>query len=348
MINRVFTDVPPSELQMMANAIALDNGTFTQETQDDGNLTLFATFPGDPPAPQASDPGARELPWMRIARGEIGVAEGSGDPRITQYFSTTTLGPQPSSVAWCSAFVNFCVKTSDNAGTNNALARSWLNWGENSTTLIPGCIVVLTRGSPGLGHVGFYVGDGGRDLIQLLGGNQHNSVNISSFSKAAVVGQRIMSSATRVAAPPVAPADPGGGFNLDGLPPQRRAMAQHILDAFAHAGFDKVHQAAALANAFAESGLDPRQRTTTAREDSVGLFQLNMKGGRGEGHTAEELMNPDANIAIVITAVKNISAFVTATSLRAAVDAFVRFFEIPADIPGESAKRLEFAQRLMV
>ena len=35
-----------TDLAMMANAIAVDNGTFTQQTQEDGNLTLFAEFPG--------------------------------------------------------------------------------------------------------------------------------------------------------------------------------------------------------------------------------------------------------------------------------------------------------------
>src|SRR5437868_6612273 len=46
MITRIFTDVPPDDLAMMANAIAVDNGTFTQQTQEDGNLTLFAEFRG--------------------------------------------------------------------------------------------------------------------------------------------------------------------------------------------------------------------------------------------------------------------------------------------------------------
>jgi len=70
---------------------------------------------------------------------------------------------------------------------------------------------------------------------------------------------------------------------------------------------------------------------TTAREDSVGLFQLNRIGGRGANHPAEELMDPDANLAIVIRDVKNIGEFVAAVSLKDAVDAFVRFFEAPAD-----------------
>ena len=124
MISRVFTDVPPGALPMMANTIADDNGTFTQEPQDDGNFTLYAEFPGDPPPDQPSAQGASAFPWMPIAEHEIGVEEGRSDPRIREYFASTSLGPQPSSVAWCSAFVNFCVKSGGLTGTNSALARS--------------------------------------------------------------------------------------------------------------------------------------------------------------------------------------------------------------------------------
>lgn len=347
MITRIFTDVPRGDLAMMANAIAVDNGTFTQQTQEDGNLTLFARFPGDPPPEQQPAPGTQQFPWMPIARDEIGVSEGPGDQRISQYFASTSLGPQPSSVPWCSAFVNFCVERSGNVGTKSALARSWLSWGENSAALVPGCIVVLSRGSPALGHVGLFVGQDAEGSIRLLGGNQHNSVNVSSFPKANILGRRISGSAARVAAPPVASANPAGGFNLDGISAQRRAMAMHIVEAFAAQGFPKVQQATALANALAESGLDPRKRNTVSPEDSVGLFQLNCNGGEGAGHSVEDLLDPDKNIAIVIAAAKKIDAFTTAASLQAAVDAFVRFFERPKDVPGEIQARLATARSLM-
>ena len=331
---------------MAANAIAFDNGTFTQEVQEDGNFTLFAVFPGDPPPEQQPAPG-QGFPWMPIARGELGVAEGAADARITEYFRTTSLGPEPSSVPWCSAFVNFCVERGGLIGTNSALARSWLTWGQDAGDFLPGCIVVGSRGSPALGHVGFYIGDDGQGSILVLGGNQHNSVNVSKFPKANVLGRRVPGAGAQTAAPPAPSETAGGGFNLDQIPGQRRAMARHIIDVFAAQGFGRVQQATALANAFVESGLDPRQRTTSSREDSVGLFQLNRKGGEGEGHTVEELMDPDANIAITISKIINIAAFNRAASLRDAVDAFVRLFERPQDIPGEIAACLALAQRLL-
>lgn len=346
MISQIFTDLPPGELEMMANAIAFDSGTFTQQVQEDGNLTLFAEFPGDPPPEPSPAPG-QAFPWMPIAREELGTTEGPGDARISDYFRTTSLGPQPSSVPWCSAFVNFCVEGSGNIGTHSALARSWLTWGQNSANLLPGCVVVLSRGSPALGHVGFFVGEDSQGSIRLLGGNQHNSVNISSFPKANILGRRIPGGSGPPSNLPAPSNRPSAGLDFDQIPVQRRSMAMHIIDRFAAEGFSRVQQVAALANAKAESGLDPRARRTTSREDSVGLFQLNRKNGRGTGHTPEDLMDPDVNIGITIRAVNNIDQFKSATSLQAAVEAFVQFFEIPADIPGETTTRLQIAHDIM-
>lgn len=334
MFQSIFTNVPANEVGMRINGIEnIDGGKLvSQQQEDDGSFTLVAEFPGDPP-PEAT-PAAAEFAWMPVARAEIGVKEG-GNPRITEYFSTTTLGPQPDSVPWCSAFANFCVVRSGNKGTNSALARSWLNWGQDAGALVPGCIVVLARGGPATGHVGFYVGQDANGAIRLLGGNQHDSVNISSFPEANILGRRVLNVATA-----------GRALDLGSIDAARRSIAQHIVDAFAAAGFGMLQQATALANAVAESNLNPMAHAT-AGEDSVGLFQLNRNGGRGTGHSVQELMDPDVNIGIIIAAAKSVHEFATAASLQAAVDAFVRRVEIPADIEGEVQKRLAIAQRFI-
>ena len=139
---------------------------------------------------------------------------------------------------------------------------------------------------------------------------------------------------------------PTGPFRLGTVSPTRRAIAQKVLDAFAGAGLGRFQQAAGLANAIAELGLDPSAHAAIG-EDSWGLFQLNRAGGLGVGHNPDELVNPDRNIAIVIAEAKKYTEFTTANSLERAVSAFVRDVERPHDVSGAIVKRLKIAQNLL-
>src|SRR6185369_5815685 len=76
-------------------------------------------------------------------------------------------------------------------------------------------------------------------------------------------------------------------FNASALPPQGEAMANMIVSKFADAGFGQNQQLAALANAIAESALDPAARANPP-DDSVGLFQISRRA-LGSGHTVQEL-----------------------------------------------------------
>lgn len=142
------------------------------------------------------------------------------------------------------------------------------------------------------------------------------------------------------------PPPPSGPFQLGSISPARQPIAQKILDAFAVAGFGKFQQAAALANAIAESNLDPKAHAAVG-EDSWGLFQLNRNGGLGKGHNPDELIDPDRNIAIVLAEAKKYVEFSSAASLDVAVSAFVRDVERPKDPSGDIIKRLKIAQRLL-
>lgn len=133
-------------------------------------------------------------------------------------------------------------------------------------------------------------------------------------------------------------------LSLDSISLERRPVAQKILDAFAAAGFGQFQQVAALANAIAESGLDPNVHLSVA-EDSWGLFLLNTQRGFGTGHSAEELRNPDVNIGIMVKEAQKNSAFAAATSLDAAVEIFVRQIERPKNVASEGNKsRDKFAE----
>jgi len=133
--------------------------------------------------------------WMEFALREYGIKGISARGRtvnVVAYLKATGVGRSADETAWCSAFVNWCLLMAGFPGTGKANARSWLDWGGVSLEFPAyGCIVILWRGANNgpLGHVGFFVGMQGDNLL-LLGGNQGNAVSIRPYSKDRVLGLR--------------------------------------------------------------------------------------------------------------------------------------------------------------
>jgi uncharacterized protein (TIGR02594 family) len=138
--------------------------------------------------------GSEEFPWMPVALGELGVKEAPGaanNPRVVEYLRSTSLDAQLASsdeTPWCSAFVNWCVEKSGYAGTDSAWARSWLGWGQRLDAPRRGCITVFSR-EPDAGHVAFFLQEAG-DYVEVLGGNQHDSVCVTRYPKNRLLGYR--------------------------------------------------------------------------------------------------------------------------------------------------------------
>lgn len=151
-----------------------------------------------------------------------------------------------------------------------------------------------------------------------------------------------------------APALPVTGINLNSpkIPPARRGIASLIAESFAKAGFGPTQQIAAIANAIAESGLNPDAENLVG-ERSFGLFQLNQTGGLGSGFDAAELKDPRRNIAIMLSEIGKPHQktqrlrFMGTSNLREAVEIFVHHFERPFDKVGETSKRFKIAQTLV-
>ncbi|MGH6921371.1 MAG: TIGR02594 family protein [Geminicoccaceae bacterium] len=159
--------------------------------EGDRLVTVICVHPDEEPAPEVPSGNTVPAGWMKIARAEEGVGEagpGRSNPRIESYHATTSGGAAQDSVPWCSSFVNYCITKSGLVGTNSKLARSWAQWGADSERR-PGSIVVLERGRPPHGHVGFFVGRDD-DRIRLLGGNQGDRVSIASYEAARVIAVR--------------------------------------------------------------------------------------------------------------------------------------------------------------
>jgi len=140
--------------------------------------------------------------------------------------------------------------------------------------------------------------------------------------------------------------DASAKINFGKVPAGREEIAKLIVSRFRDAGYGPLQQIAAVANAIAESRLNPNAEVNNALEHSVGLFQLNMTAGLGKGHQASDLKVPANNIDIILNEVKKHDAFKQAASLRGAVDVFVRQVERPAN-PGKQVEaRLIIAQGL--
>lgn len=136
--------------------------------------------------------------WLSHARGELGVKEvsGNGDnPRIIKYWNDAGLASVADGqdeVPWCAAFVGAMLKRANVPNSGKANARSYEAWGRKLNSPILGCVVVFSRPPTAWqGHVAFYLAtDRAKRLIQVIGGNQSDSVSIASFSLDRVVAYR--------------------------------------------------------------------------------------------------------------------------------------------------------------
>lgn len=134
-------------------------------------------------------------PWLEIAAKEVGVKEMVGikhHPSIIKYHQHTSLKAPSDEISWCAAFANYCLETAGFAGTKSPAARSFLKWGLPMEKPERGCIVVFWRGDPNSwqGHVGFFISEDQNGNLRVLGGNQSDSVRISTYTKSRLLGYR--------------------------------------------------------------------------------------------------------------------------------------------------------------
>jgi uncharacterized protein (TIGR02594 family) len=303
--------------------------------------------------PSPSGGAAGSAPWIQVAQAEeaAGVTGTSAPDRIRSYFAAVPQNVGETIPAWCGAFAAFCMKTSRRpVPAGAARAVNWKAWGSQTVPLgsqeIPvGAVVVLTEVPTTTGphgHVGFFTAfDASGRNVQLLGGNQSNAVKISSFPITRVATIRVQQTAAAVS---------GAANHYDltaaHVPRDLQQWGDLIVDRFQRAGFTQdQHVRTALANAIAESGLDPKKKATGS-EESYGLFQCNLEHGEGVGFTPDQLKDPETNIAIILAAARRAKSFCSASSLQAAMEAFVKFVERPKDTAGAVATRTRIANLL--
>jgi uncharacterized protein (TIGR02594 family) len=129
---------------------------------------------------------------MGVAEQFLGMTERGNAENLTRFLnehSGTVFNNL--TVPWCARFVNASLQKAGLTGTNSAAARSFENYGKGIwqrgmskdalADVQPGDIAVFTR--KGGGHVGFVKAiDPSKGLLEILGGNQSNSVSVAQRS----------------------------------------------------------------------------------------------------------------------------------------------------------------------
>ncbi len=131
---------------------------------------------------------------IKIALSQWNNKEISGigaNKDILQYFRDVGVNWVTSDeVAWCAAFVGYCLEKAGIRSTRALNARSYLNWGQHTPTPDMPDLVVFRRGdNDAEGHVAFFVRFEGNN-VHVLGGNQGDKVCISVFPKSDVLDYR--------------------------------------------------------------------------------------------------------------------------------------------------------------
>lgn len=234
---------------------------------------------------------------FQVARQFQGMNETAQRETLQQFLAEGGANIDPSKTAWCAAFVNATLARAGNGGTGSNLARSFLNWGQAVDQPEVGDVVVLERGKPPFGHVGFFAGFAPDGSIQILGGNQGGAaqggggVTVSTFPPERVLGYRRASGGGETAGPsPYNTADRMGEILAIEDPDVRSAALQefNLVSGVAQARQKEVQDAAQRAAwALIESGgrvddLPMEQRLTIGQEGMSTLRTYQEKVTRRE------------------------------------------------------------------
>jgi uncharacterized protein (TIGR02594 family) len=124
--------------------------------------------------PKVEDPKALiDTPWMPFALAELGVNQKDNVDRIREFHKIGGGTLNEPTVAWCAAFIGWCLIQAKLKGTRSPASRSYLKYGKSvGKTSVPyGAIAVFGVPNSGSGHVAFVLEDRGSSLF-CLGGNQ--------------------------------------------------------------------------------------------------------------------------------------------------------------------------------
>jgi uncharacterized protein (TIGR02594 family) len=128
---------------------------------------------------------------LSSAKKYEGLSETRDKSALGELFKQANVNVDPEMTAWCAAFVNAVLGANGIKGTGSLSARSFLNFGKETTSPNPGDVVVLRRGkNEAQGHVGFFQGYDDKGGVRVLGGNTGDKVATSTFKASDVLSYR--------------------------------------------------------------------------------------------------------------------------------------------------------------
>ncbi|AXQ68293.1 tail length tape measure protein [Caulobacter phage CcrBL10] len=182
---------------LFKRAQALADGTFQR--------TAAASKPGSAlmaPSPAQTQANAAAVKATIASMGDrvyatagqhLGQTESKDAASLQAYFKANGVTIDPKKLSWCAAFVNAVLNQNGLAGTGDLRASSFKDYGSEVSRqdARKGDIVVLKPQAPGAtGHVGFLDSFDKNGRVNILGGNQSDSVKVSSFAADQVVSFR--------------------------------------------------------------------------------------------------------------------------------------------------------------
>lgn len=130
-------------------------------------------------------------PWMAEMHRKMGLHENWDNAVLSAWLRIGRYLGNPSDLPWCGDAVESCIAKTlprETLPSNPFFAQAWKGFGIDATGPIVGSIGVI-RWNASSGHVGFVAGVDG-DRVNLLGGNQSNAINISSFPRSKFIAFR--------------------------------------------------------------------------------------------------------------------------------------------------------------
>lgn len=123
-------------------------------------------------------------PWMAELNRKAGLHEVKNNSSLIDFLKIGRYLGNPKDLPWCGDAVESVIaKTlpTEKLPSNPFFAQNWAKFGQDAGGPIVGSIGVI-KWSPTSGHVGIVAGvDGNR--VNMLGGNQSNAINVSSFPR---------------------------------------------------------------------------------------------------------------------------------------------------------------------